>query len=183
MRCRPDCSLRRTMLSHSAITRRDHAVVSLSILYHAVLSRSAITQCYHAVLSLSAITQQSCSAITQCYHAVVSLQQSRSAHTVLSRGAITQCHHAVLSITQYTARCDALRAALLMHLRHRVVVAAACRLQQRRHQALRVALTLTCGATVRGTSGTAEAGARTPWLNPPSCLVPRCVEHAGGWHA
>ena len=180
MRCKPDCTLRRTMLSyHTALSRG-----AITQWYHSVYS---ITQCYHAVPSRSAITQWYHSAVMQCYHAVLSLSNhavlTQCYHAAQSRSAITRCHHAVPSITQYTARCDALRAALLMHLRHRVVVAAACRLQQRRHQALRVALTLTWGATVRGTSGTAEAGARTPWLTPPSCLVPRCVEHAGGWHA
>ncbi len=92
MRCRPDCSLRRTMLSHSAITRRDHAVVSLSILYHAVLSRSAITQCYHAVLSLSGITQQSRSAITQWYHFSNHAVLTQCYHAAQSRSAITRCY-------------------------------------------------------------------------------------------
>ena len=89
MRCKPDCTLRRTMLSYHTVLSRG----AITQWYHSVYS---ITQCHHAVLSLSGITQQSCSAITQCYHSAITQCShsviTRRNHAVPSRGAITRCH-------------------------------------------------------------------------------------------
>ena len=106
MRCRPDCSLRRTMLSYhtvlsrGAITQWYHSVYSITQCYHAVPSRSAITQCYHSVVSLSShavlsrsgITQQSRSAITQWYHFSNHAVLTQCYHAAQSRSAITRCY-------------------------------------------------------------------------------------------